>query len=110
MKQFTVKIRENLLKRRAALLEVIQKADMERSSDGIALEQDMSEQAASEQNNNIIEALNGIERKELADIDNALRRIELGNYGICEEDGDFIDEKRLIALPFTTTCAEHSKH
>ncbi|MBI2519062.1 MAG: TraR/DksA family transcriptional regulator [Bdellovibrio sp.] len=109
MKQFTVKVRENLLKRRADLFELMDKRQKERTSNGITLEQDLNEQAASEQNDSIIDALNEIEKKELAEIDNALRRLELGKYGICEVDGEFIDEKRLIALPFARTCTQHSE-
>ncbi len=109
MKQFTVKIRENLLKRREDILDVIRRRQMERSANGIALEQDLNEQAASEQNDSIIDAVNEIERKELTEIDNALRRLELGNYGVCEVDGESIDEKRLLALPFARTCTQHSK-
>ncbi|OFZ13954.1 MAG: hypothetical protein A2X86_20330 [Bdellovibrionales bacterium GWA2_49_15] len=109
MKQFTVRIRENLLKRRTDLLELIERRLKERTANGITLEQDLNEQAASEQNDSIIDALNDIERKELNEIDNALRRLELGKYGICEVDGESIDEKRLTALPFARTCTQHAE-
>jgi DnaK suppressor protein len=38
---------------------------------------------------------------ELREIDLALRRIEEGEYGICEETGELIEEKRLLAIPWT---------
>jgi DnaK suppressor protein len=43
-------------------------------------------------------------RKALHDIDEALRKIEEGSYGICEECGEAIGEKRLSVLPAATLC------
>jgi RNA polymerase-binding transcription factor DksA len=39
----------------------------------------------------------------IAEIDAALRRIELGTYGIDEETGDPIDPDRLAAMPAART-------
>lgn len=41
---------------------------------------------------------------ELEQIAGALRRIELGTYGQCEDCGEVIDERRLRALPATRFC------
>src|ERR1044072_4486279 len=35
------------------------------------------------------------------EIDESLARMEAGTYGICEETGDEIEEKRLQAIPWT---------
>jgi len=43
---------------------------------------------------------------ELTDVDDALQRIEKGNYGVCES-GDAISEDRLKANPTAKTCMEH---
>ncbi len=43
-------------------------------------------------------------RKALHDIDESLRKIEEGSYGICEECGEEIGEKRLSVLPTATLC------
>lgn len=43
---------------------------------------------------------------ELTNVDEALQRIEKGNYGICE-NGDEISEDRLKANPTAKTCVEH---
>ena len=40
----------------------------------------------------------------LRQIDQALARVDKGNYGICEECGEKIDKKRLEILPFTPYC------
>lgn len=46
------------------------------------------------------------ERKLLSKIDEALDRIEDGEYGICEECGCDINIKRLEARPVTTLCID----
>ena len=46
------------------------------------------------------------ERKLINKIEAALRRIELGEYGYCEETGEPIGVKRLDARPIATLCLE----
>jgi DnaK suppressor protein len=46
------------------------------------------------------------ERKLLSKIDSALKRIEDGTYGYCEETGDPISIKRLEARPIATLSIE----
>ena len=41
---------------------------------------------------------------ELKEIDDALRRLDHGSYGICEECGKPIDEARLEAVPWARYC------
>lgn len=41
---------------------------------------------------------------ELDRIAAALRRVDLGTYGLCEDCGEPIDERRLRALPATPFC------
>lgn len=47
--------------------------------------------------------------KELRDINNALKRIEDGSYGICKYCHQPIAEKRLEARPTSSTCIECKK-
>ena len=49
------------------------------------------------------------ERKLLADIDYALRKINEGTYGICEGTGKPIDKARLKALPYTRYSMEYAR-
>ena len=42
--------------------------------------------------------------RELEEIDDALLRIELGEYGICEECGQPIELDRLEAVPYARLC------
>lgn len=44
------------------------------------------------------------EQELLASIDDALRRLKKGKYGICEDCGDVIGMPRLKALPFVRLC------
>ena len=46
------------------------------------------------------------ERKVVSKIDAALRRIEAGTYGYCEETGEPISLKRLDARPIATLSLE----
>ena len=46
------------------------------------------------------------ERKLINKIDSALRRIDLGTYGYCEDTGDPIGLKRLIARPIASLCLD----
>ena len=41
---------------------------------------------------------------ELEDIDDALRKLDEGTYGICEECGKPIDEARMEAVPWARYC------
>ncbi|MCL4163275.1 UNVERIFIED_CONTAM: hypothetical protein GTU68_019575 [Idotea baltica] len=51
------------------------------------------------------------QRKLIAKIDSALRRIETGEYGYCDVTGDPISLKRLIARPTATMSLEaQEKH
>ncbi len=46
-------------------------------------------------------------RKEtLEKIDHALKKLDEGTYGICEDCGNEISEQRLKALPFAVHCVE----
>lgn len=42
----------------------------------------------------------------LVDIEHALRKIETGSFGICEETEEPIEEARLISLPWTRLSIE----
>ena len=53
------------------------------------------------------EALTGVDevlRQEIADIRNALLRLENGSYGVCSACGQAIAPERLDALPMAVRC------
>ncbi|GBD84692.1 general stress protein 16O [bacterium BMS3Abin02] len=45
-------------------------------------------------------------RELLAQVEDALRRLDAGTYGICVDCGKRIPAARLTALPYTTLCVE----
>jgi len=45
-------------------------------------------------------------RMQLLEIENALARIQKGQFGICEETQELIEEQRLLALPYTRLSIE----
>jgi DnaK suppressor protein len=49
-------------------------------------------------------ALVEIRSRRLARVEEALRRLEAGTYGVCESCGEEIDPARLEALPQATRC------
>ncbi len=47
-----------------------------------------------------------IRRQELTAMDEAMGRVELGTYGICDACGRVIPEERLRVMPFARYCRE----
>jgi len=96
--------RERLLETQRELLE---KADL--TSEHLReheLEADPTDQATIEEEYALELRARDRERKLLKKIDEALRRIEEGSYGYCEETGDPIGIPRLIARPTATLTIE----
>lgn len=54
-------------------------------------------------------ALEGNLENQLAEIDEALERIENGSYGTCSVCGNDIEEGRLNAYPAAQECIQHAK-
>ena len=67
---------------------------------------DMADRASSETDRSIELRARDRQRKLIAKIDSALRRIDEGTYGYCEETGDPIGLKRLDARPIATLSIE----
>ena len=67
---------------------------------------DLADRASSETDRAIELRARDRQRKLIAKIDSALRRIETGEYGYCEETGEPIGVKRLEARPTATLCLE----
>ncbi len=49
-------------------------------------------------------ALLAAARGRIAEVDDALRRIDVATYGVCERCGHLIAEERLAARPFARFC------
>jgi DnaK suppressor protein len=69
-------------------------------------EADLTDRAATETDRFTELRTRDRERKLIGKIDSALRRIDEGNYGFCEETGDPIGVRRLEARPIATLSLE----
>ncbi|GIJ81288.1 RNA polymerase-binding transcription factor DksA [Micromonospora phaseoli] len=49
-------------------------------------------------------ALLAVARERIADVDDALRRVDAATYGVCERCGQPIGDERLAARPFARFC------
>jgi len=67
---------------------------------------DLADRASTETDRAIELRTRDRERKLISKIDEALRRIDDGTYGYCEETGEPIGVKRLEARPIATLCLE----
>ena len=74
--------------------------------DGPLREPDLNDRASSETDWSIELRTRDRQRKLIAKIDAALRRLEDGSYGFCEETGEPISLKRLDARPIATLSIE----
>ena len=74
--------------------------------DGPLREADLNDRASSETDWGIELRTRDRQRKLIAKIDSALRRIDAGEYGYCEKTGDPIGLRRLIARPVATMTVE----
>ena len=70
---------------------------------------DPTDRATMESERNFTLRIRDRERKLIVKIKEALNRIETGTFGICEECGEDISEKRLKARPVTTLCINCKK-
>tara|TARA_Y100001970_G_scaffold275105_1_gene375887 strand:+ start:2780 stop:3199 length:420 start_codon:yes stop_codon:yes gene_type:complete len=67
---------------------------------------DIVDQASSHTEKTIEMRASNRRRKLINKIDHALKKIKDGTYGYCEETGEPIGLKRLIARPIATLCIE----
>lgn len=97
--------RELLEERRVELLR-----EAERAVDGMIDDKenfpDPTDRASLESNRNFMLRIKDRERKLVSKIDEALKRIEDGSYGLCEECSEEIGVERLKARPVTTLCID----
>ena len=91
--------KKNLLKESSLTLNNLQKE--ENSS-----KPDITDRAAEEMERSFELRARDRERKLINKIDAALKKIDNGSYGYCEETGDPIGIKRLEARPVASLCLE----
>ena len=105
-KDFLSSQKEKLLKQKMRIMSLMkenyQMEVMANSEDTI----EDGDQAQIYVNQNVSFSLQENSIKTLHDIELALEKIEHGNYGICEETGEPIEQKRLEKQPWVRLCLE----
>lgn len=94
-----------LMAKKKALAERVDKIRSSKKRDE-PLSADSGEQSLELENNEVVDALDEMEQRDLNLINGALERIEKGRYGVCASCGEDIGMSRLKALPFTPVCLE----
>ncbi len=65
---------------------------------------DTAEIASNIMEDNTVMSIAQSEAREINQIDNTLKKMKSGEYGVCECCGGNINEQRLIAIPFVSLC------
>jgi DnaK suppressor protein len=96
--------RDKLLDRREGLVGQVQEAEKysrERDSEAT---QDPADMAANAYTKELLVSMSANDRQLLALVDEALERIESGEYGDCVHCNESVQEKRLEAVPWARHC------
>lgn len=101
--------RQKLLRWRAELLEESNQTLQHLQQETVP-ESDITDRASLEAERALELRTRDRERKLIAKIDEALRRIDEGTYGYCEETMEPISLRRLEARPIATLSVESQKH
>ena len=96
------KIKKELLERKKILEEELEKLSAEKISD--TQSQDDGDQVVSVTMEALRNSLQDTEYQEYKRILSALKSIDAGTYGICQECGEQISEKRLKYIPNAEHC------
>ena len=96
--------RDKLLDRREGLVGQVQAAELYSRERDAEATQDPADMAANAYTKELLVSMSDNDRQLLNSIDEALERIEEGNYGKCARCGEALPEKRLEAVPWARHC------
>lgn len=99
-------IRAILTERRQELLDQLQNAKEDTREEGSRGRAggDYADTSTSNSEGDVAFTILQLKTQTINKIDEALKRLEAGNFGDCFECGDEISERRLRALPFAVRC------
>ena len=103
-KRKTKAYRDRLLARRESLFSQVTEAEMSSRERDLEATQDPADMAANAYTKELLISMSANDRKLLELIDEALVRVESGEYGECVNCGEPVAEKRLDAVPWTRYC------
>lgn len=95
---------ERLEARQAELVERLGRVQADRRRSRGPLDPDFEEQVVERENDEVLDGLDELERRELRSIEAALERIEADCFGICDDCGEMIDPMRLDVQPAAERC------
>ncbi len=101
--------RSILINKLSELLKEAEKTLGEIGIERVDLIPDLSDRATVESQRSFLLRVRDRERKLILKIQEALRKIDEGTFGICERCGGEISEERLLARPVATLCIECKK-
>lgn len=96
------KIKHSLLTRKADMIDQLSKHSHEKVSDGQV--QDSGDEALSLSMEKLQNSLQQNEIDEIRLIDEALTRLDRGEYGLCVECSEPISDRRLENFPYAARC------
>jgi DnaK suppressor protein len=96
--------RDRLLARRESLFSQLSEAEMSSRERDLEATQDPADMAANAYTKELLISMSANDRKLLELIDEALERVESGDYGECVNCGEPVSEKRLDAVPWARYC------
>ncbi len=96
--------RDRLLERRESLFSQVTEAEMSSRERDLEATQDPADMAANAYTKELLISMSANDRKLLELIDEALVRVESGEYGECVNCGEPVLEKRLDAVPWARYC------
>ena len=103
-KKRTKMFRDKLLARRESLVRQVNEAEMRNRDRDQEATQDPADVAANAYAKELSISMSEGDRRLLTLIDEALKRIETGDYGECVHCGEPVQEKRLEAIPWARHC------
>lgn len=101
-------LKQTLLGKRAEVIVLLEKHVREAVGDSVNLPDEM-DLASQQSERGFLLRMADKKKKLLAEIDRALRKFALGEYGICEGTGEPIGIRRLRIRPWTRWSIEHKE-
>jgi DnaK suppressor protein len=96
--------RDRLLSRRESLFSQVTEAEMSSRERDLEATQDPADMAANAYTKELLISMSANDRVLLQLIEEALARVERGEFGECINCGEPVSEKRLDAVPWTRYC------
>lgn len=102
-KSFLKKVKENMLSEKEKLLSKLNN-NSPIDTEIVDLDGDETDEIQGNLLLEITSQLNSRNNNKLMLIEDALKRLDDNEYGVCEDCGEDIPEKRLVANPYFLTC------